>query len=206
MTYKYQDSKANVLAAQIAAHFGGEHVPMNADGEYYVSFAEIRVPATEQAPAHELSVDLRGYGAKKDRAEIRMYSTAKSQDSYNHGKAGEMGVDSNRDINAICKEIRRRLYTPENIEKLRAHEKRVAAERDRQASLEQRLAAMLARHKNVWVQKGAAVNDRSVTLYSQGKTACFNATLYPNGAVSFERIGSVSADQAARILDILAEG
>lgn len=205
---KYEDTTVNVLAKEVAKVFGGEHVELDRDGGFYESFAKVIVPAFDQTPGYELNMRISNFGADKGRVTVSLYPTRTHRDVTTR-EAGLITVNSARGAQAICADISKRLVNKGDvIEKLRSNDRRVDEAEARDGGLAGHLEALRRDCPNVMTVDHFPASGGSVRLFARNTAASlyFNATLYANGAVGFDRIGNVSPDQAKRIFAILAEG
>lgn len=203
---KYEDTTVNVLAKEIAKVFGGEHVELDRDGGFYESFAKVIVPPCDSIPAYELNMRLSNYGADKGRMSVSLYPARTHRDVTTR-EAGSITVNSARGAQAICADISKRLVNKGDVtEHLRSNDRRVNEAEARDGGLAGHLEALRRDCPAVSPRDHFPPSGGSVRLFSHGQSVYFNATLYANGDVGFDRIGNVSPDQARRIFAILAEG
>lgn len=145
---RYADSPANKLADRIAETFGGKHVVLNRDGEYYESYAEVHLPSGptgSDVPASIVYVDARGgCGAKANRLTISIGPADTHADvSRRDISFPRATVDATRDVQAIMADIGRRVVNHKDAAPaLREYAKRLAEVRARGEGVKAHLAEL----------------------------------------------------------------
>lgn len=207
---RYQDSPVNQLASALATYLNGRHKPIGHDeDEFYEGYALVALPAKGDWPAREISLSLRGYGAQKHKLTARLSPAKLSNEVSMRGiDLPECGVSIDRPREIVLREIARRVMSDAGKAALVEYNARIAALYDRDAALKSALATRLAESPNCGTSGNFPISSGagSVRIFNQGSGAYFHANLYGNGEMSFERVGSINADMARRILAILAEG
>jgi hypothetical protein len=206
MSKRFEDSPVNTLAKEVAKVFGGVHAPCNADGEYYEGWAHVIVPASSNIPAYEIGLSLGGWGVNKDKVTVSISPTNRNNDiSTKALNFPSAGFNINRDFQSICAGISKRVVNfPGVVDSLLEYERRKQALIDRKKGLEDHVQDVLASCPNVRVSPTDRSSNSQARLYNTSGIY-FTADLYHDGTLSFERISSMSLDQAKRILAILAE-
>jgi hypothetical protein len=212
-THPHYDTPLNVLAREIAAHFaahtpGPVAVPVGADGEYFPHWAQVNFPADGDTPAFELNLSLRGYGTKKNEV---TFSVTPEKATRREG-ANETGLnlptasmDSTRERKKLFADLARRvLNSPDLARGLKEHAARVAHIRKRKHDLRNYLQRLTleAPNADLWCNPRDLSNTGPAPLGSRAG-ADFRAHLYPDGSVSFDRISSLSFDDALKVFAIL---
>ena len=165
---KHIDSPVNVIAAAVAKTFGGTHVAMTHDlagnGEYYESWARVEVPAFGETLGYALTFDMRGYGVNKDKMTVRLAPL-----KIDHGTPCNMpsaGMDSKRDIEAICAAISKRVVNvPEAQSALQAYELAVAAKVARLCVVANHVKTLEA--AGLTTSKNYPINDYEARMYGK---------------------------------------
>jgi hypothetical protein len=204
---RYYDSPVNVLADGIAERIGGKHVPLNPDGEYFEGWADILCEETAKRPGFKLSLSMRGYGVKKDTVTARISPLVLSN-NVSRVKFPEASFDSKKTLDAIVKDVNRRVINEEAFAALREYGGKLAALKARENALQATLEQMRKDYPGAHFPEHGA-RDTSFQVCSGAATSgYFYATVsqYESGpSVHFERINPASFDQAKRILAILCE-
>jgi len=205
MPMKFEDSPVNLLAKEVAKVFGGTHIPLGPDKEYYEGWANVEVPACQETPAYTLHLSLKGYGADKNKVYISLNPIKIDHDVSNYGLTfPKAGFDITRDFQSICSGISKRLVNAQgSFDAIREYETRVQAMEDSKKSLEDHWQDV---QKNCpSVQTSSHTRDtHQIRIYSRGGVS-WDGTLSHNGTVSFDRIYSIPLEKAKRIWAILAE-
>lgn len=207
-TPRYYDAPVNVLAREVAKTFGGTAEPMNADGEYFESWAQVRVSAFEQCPAYIITLDRRGYGVKADQVTVSIQPAKRCAEVSNYPPIvwPKAGMNATRDPQAIMADISRRVVNnPAARVALLEYARRVKELDERKAGVAGYLAHLLADAPNARTVDHYPPTHYGARIFSVSGTH-FEAQLSADGAIDFSRTGSVSMDQALRILAILREG
>lgn len=206
---RYYNSPVNVFARQVAQAFDGNAVPLNRDGEYFEAWANVAVPAHGDTPAYVLNIDRRGYGVKANQVTVSL-QPAKLDNDIETRRVGlnkfRASMNSERETQSLIADISRRVVNaPGAVEALRGYESLVAEQQARRVGVAEH-ARKLAELPNVQLDtSNHPPNAYEAYLYNKSGTY-FNARVYTNGNVTFDRIGLVSNEQARKILAILAEG
>lgn len=199
---KFNDIDVRPLAAELAAALGGAVVNRHPDGETFSHYANIalgdlEISVARRYPARNrltLSIDL-------------LELSGVSYDDAGRVKLPQITVDPARDTVAIVKDIQRRLIAPAQ-EPLQNKRETIAAYLAKKDAISALLEQMRKDFPRAHFPEHGK-RDQSFQIYSSAATGGhFSATVtqYGDGpSIHFERIGSVSWDQAQRILAILCE-
>lgn len=195
----YHDTPTNVLARAVAQTFGGA-VHNNDDGELFADYAVVVVPAFGGTPAYEIQIARKGYGARPSRTHVSLFPALRDTDvSTANLRRPEITVDGDRDAQAICADISRRVVNaPGTLEFLRTYDARRLALRERHATLAGTVAALTTEFP--WLRKttpGAPTNECG--LYGKGVNLRVS-----NDSVRFDFM-SLTHAQARAVLAALAK-
>jgi hypothetical protein len=199
---KFNDIDVRPLAVELAAALGGSVVNRHPDGETFSHCADIAlrdsmIIVSRKWPAKNrltLSIDI-------------LESSHLSYDDTGRIKFPQITIDPARETATIVKDIQRRLIAPaqEPLQKKREAVAAYLAKKDAISALLEQMRKDFPRAH--FPEHGK--RDQSFQIYSSAATGGhFSATVtqYGDGpSIHFERIGSVSWDQAQRILAILCE-
>ena len=206
MSKRYEDTPVNLLAKEVAKVFGGTHVPVGRDNEFYETWAEVLVPAFQDIPAYSLHLSLRGWGAAKDKVTVSLNPIRKDNDVSLSGlNFPSASFNITRDFQSICSGISKRVVNvAEVVDLLCEFERRKQALIDLKKGLQGHLEDLLKSCPNLEVSHNQTNRDAQVTLWTKGGHSSY-VTLYSGGTLGFDRISSLPLDKAKRILAILAE-
>lgn len=202
---RYYNSTVNMLAREVARTFGGT-VKRNVDDDLYENVACVKVAAFGEVPGYELTLDRRSFGAAAHKLTVRVGPLGGvNPDVYMESlKALSASFDSRRETQSLLADIGRRVVNaPATRAALIEYEARLKALQARRRGIEGHVKELLAAAPNAMLARDG-VSNYEARIFSRSGVS-FNARVGAEGRVSFNRIGTVSADAARRILAILAE-
>ena len=198
-------ARIHEIADALALHLGGKHVPANQDGEFFDWYARVEVDMPAPSYSYVLTLTARGYGAKAGQITASLDAPRyKGETIHPRIDWPSASVNGDRDLQSIVADIARRVCNkPEANAALAAHAKALADRDARQRGIEGALAE-LTRDSSARESCNYPRSSSSAKLFNGNGGTYFTANVSPD-SVHFERIGSVSIDQAKRIIAILEE-
>ena len=203
---KYEDTIVNRLAKEVAKTFGGTHVPVGMDGDFYEYYAKVEVKETSSFPAYAINLYKNGFGSTKDKVEVDIAPLKIDPDVNRSGLPfPRAGFNINRDFQALCSGISKRVVNcPEALAALKEYQTRLDALNSRRQGLEGHMSELKNACPSIQFSTNYKKGDTTVRIFSYtGNSA--NGTLYSDGFIAFDYINSINMDKAQRILNILAE-
>jgi hypothetical protein len=194
---RWNEIDVRPIAAELAAILGGTVDGTNRDGETFDYWTTIDMGADRisirrvKATRLEISISARDVPAP-------IASRIGPQ------KAPSITVDGTRDSAAIAKDIERRVIAPAQAA-LTEYRAKARAVQARDGSLADVVALLQADFPNLAFTLESGRETASMRGTGKASTYC-HARVEPNGGVYFERIGTLPADKARRVLAILNEG
>lgn len=194
---KYNDLDVSHFVAALAPVLGGTifKAPDHEDRTHWAGIVvgQDRVDVSRSWPRGKVTITIRP-------ADLSNEELRHAQDCVRE-KAPEATLDPKRPLEALARDIKRRVIDPaqERHKKMRDA---VAAKRDRVGELAETVERYRAAFPDLSID--CKPNEEQASIWS-GKGTYIKARLYGNGSVSFEHLGSISEEKARRILAILAE-
>lgn len=199
-------ARIHEIAEAVALHFGGKHVPMNRDGEFFDWCARVDVDMPAPSIGYALHLSARTYGADQGKITVTLGARDYRGDRVSIREPWPSAkVNGARDTQSILAVISRRVVnTPEAAAALAAHAAALAERDARSKGVAGAMAELLASSK-----AHESVNYPRDTfrgrLFSSPGGVYFSATVTAD-SVTFDRIGSMSLGQAKQIIAILESG
>ena len=202
MTAKH---RIHEIADALALHMGGTHVPANNDGEFFDWYACVTVDMPAPSHSYKIGLTRKGYGADAGKITATLapapYSGELLQARIPWPSAR---IDEKRDLQAIVADIARRVCNaPEAATALNAHAAALKERNARAAGVNGAMDDILASCK-AHESPNFPRSSSEGRIFSTSGSGYFNARVSPT-SVYFDRLGSVSIDQAKRIIAILEE-
>jgi hypothetical protein len=193
---RWNEIDVRPIAAELAAILGGTVDGTNRDGETFDHWTTIDIGADR--------IGIRR--TKNTRLEISISANdvpAAIVGRVGGFKAPSVTIDGTRDSAAIAKDIRRRVIDPAQAG-LADYRAKAQAVQARDGSLADVVASLQVDFPNLRFTLESGRETASMSGTSKAATYC-HARVEPNGGVYFERIGTLPADKARRVLAILNE-
>lgn len=183
------NNRVHAFAAALADAIGGQHVPRG-DGEYRDWCATVQTPSY-------------GVFIRQDNSGKRLEVSATAGPCASRNAIRRMwprgSVAIGRPVADQVRDVCRRILTDENL-------RPCIEETDRRLAQEAEADAAQAATWAVIEAAGVRRSQHLSHAFSGSAGTYYTGRVEYNGGVTFERMGSVTADQAARILAILHEG
>ena len=207
----FYDAPVNVLARAVAKEYHGI-INNSRDGELFEGMARLDCDGPKNHHAHnfQLTLDLRGYGAKKNTLTVRLHHSGYLPDVDFSRLLGQpcAGINMERGEAVVLKEIGRRVIHAETAAPyLGEIAKRSAIVAERRANLAESVARVKREFPGLSVgNRYSATSSHDATFYNSAGFASYcTIRVYPEGQVIFDRIEALPWEKARRVLAILAE-
>lgn len=196
-------ARIHEIADALAHHLGGTHVPANRDGEFVDWYACVEVPMPAPSLPYTLSLTRKGYGAKAGAITATLYPADYPGERISPRISWPRAtVGGNRDNAAIVADIARRVCnTPAAAAALTAHAAALA-DRDTAAAGVDGAMSRILTGTNARENQNSPRTSSSGNISSNPGGVYYSARISPS-SVYFDRIGSVSVDQAILIIAVL---
>lgn len=144
-----------------------------------------------------------GYGAKFGKVEFAAWFAAETfLEHHERSKLDSVTVDGSRPVDAIAKDLRRRLIAPIDAA-ASGSERRVAAKRNRVDGLKTLAADLRAAYPGLSVEMRDS-NSTTAKLYFNNNGCYFTGEVYEGGRITIERLSLNSAAGGRALLDLIA--
>lgn len=152
----------------------------------------------------DLRVSLRnGYGAKFGKIEFNAWFAAETfLEHHERTKVASITVDGTRPIDAVAKDVKRRLVQPA-LDQAKESARKVAARRNGCNEFRAMAAEMRATYPGLSIEFPSD-NATSARLYFNANECYLTGELYSDGRISVQRLSLRTAKAASALLDLIS--
>lgn len=202
--HPYYNARVNVIAREVAKTFGGKILFVRDDDPLTEYHATVKVEPHGATPGYKISIYI-PYPQKKVTVRLLPYEQDNDIRTNDFPNAT---MTADRDLQALMADISRRVVNhAEAIPALKRYAAKLEKKRACERGVKDHLAKILAAVPSAYVSPGYPANSYEGRFFGRGgdKGVGYDARVYADGKVQIDRMGSVTLDQALRILNILGE-